>query len=578
YYTMTTVSYGGRKGKDDAVKMLALKCSLQNAVQHGGKASVGAVMGKMLGEQPELRGKIGTVRHEAENAVRQVNFISATEQKRRLEKLAPVKEEKKGKERPELPELKDAKMNRVVTRFAPCPSGPLNILQVLRALMLSYLYAEKYNGRFILRFEDTDPSPGKIKKEFYDMIREDMRFLGAKQDDEITESKNMPVFYRYAEKLIEGGHAYVDFTPAEEFRKLKNARKDPEFRSAAPEENMKAWKDMLNGKYRAGEAVLRFKTSMKDPNPAFRDPAIFRIARGDHPLVGNRFCVWPLYNFANSVEDHESGVTHIFRGKEHEHNSYIQNKIYAALGWEPPTVLNFGMIYLPGKKEHTRDIKEKISKGEYTGWDDPRLHTIAALRRRGFRGEAFREVAITAGPSKSDIKFSWDSLETANRRLIDPNANRYMVVFDPVKISLRGYPHKTNFVREPLHPDFPRRGNKRMWVDTSEIMISKDDWKALKGKEFRLKGLANIKLSVRSGNYTGNELKRSMKKIQWVSRKPVDVELTYPDGDKLKIWKGLGETAMNRLKPGEIIQMERIGFAIVESNKSGRLKLLWTHK
>jgi glutamyl-tRNA synthetase len=575
---MSTLGFQHEKEKDEKLKMAILKYCLQNAVLHGGTANAGAVMGKVMAEMPELRNSVGTVKHEIEKAVRGVNFISPDEQKRRLGKFEPAarKPEKKGREG--LPELDGAVMSKVVTRFAPCPSGPLNLLQVLRALMLSYMYAKKYRGKFVLRFEDTDPSPGRIEKEYYDMIRDDIRFLGVKWDDEVVESENMERFYEYAEMLIEGGFAYVDFTPAEKFKELKLKKKDPDTRDATKEENMTAWKDMLACSYDEGKAVLRFKTGMQDKNPAFRDPAIFRIAKGRHPLVGDKFCVWPLYNFANVVEDHESGVTHVFRGKEHEHNTYIQDKIYMALGWKPPEVVNFGMIYLPGVKEHTRDIKEKIKSGKYSGWDDPRLHTIAALRRRGFQGKSFHEVAIVAGLSKSDIKFSMESLETANRRLIDPKANRYMAVFDPVKISVKGYPHSVNFVSEPMHPDFPRRGSKRLPVDVSSIFLSGDDWKSLKGKILRLKGLANVKLAGKTGKYAGDEIKKTMKKIQWTSRPGIDVKLAVPEGDRIIIRKGVGEPSLAKLRIGDIIQLERVGFGIVDRVDKDAVKLHWTHK
>ncbi len=573
---MSRLSYGDTKDDDAELKLISLKHCLDNAVHHGGRASVGAVIGKILAEKPEMRSDVGRVKIEAERCVKTVNFLSPEEQKRRLGQLMPTKKPKKPK-KDELPELRNASEGRVVTRFAPAPTGPLNILQVLRALSLSYLYSRKYKGRFVLRFEDTDTS-GKIEKEFYGMIRNDIRFLGIKWDSEVIESKNMETFYEHAAMLIKKGDAYVDFTKPEEFRKLKLGKKDPETRNATPEENMKAWQEMLDGKYGEGGAVLRFKTSMKDPNPAVRDPAIFRIAKGSHPLEGNKYKVWPLYNFANVVEDHESGITHVFRGKEHQHNTDIQNRIYDALGWEPPEVVNFGMIYLPGKKQHTRDIKDSIKRGHYSGWDDPRLHTIAALRKRGYQGKAFLEAARMCGLSKSDIRFSIEGLDAANRKIIDPQANRYMVVFEPKKIVLKDYPHKINFVTEPLHPDFPKRGVKRLQIDPKAVYLDAEDMSKLKGKTFRLKGLANFTLRGATGRYAGDELKKSMKKVQWVSGSHIDVKLTVPEEDELAVRKGLGEASMTKLKPESIIQMERIGFARVESLGKDSVNLLWLHK
>ena len=578
---MSTLGFVTKKGRDDGLKLLIIKCALKNATEHGGKASIGAVMGKVISARPDIRNNPSRVRQEIEEIVRSVNFVSIEEQKRRLKKLEPkgpeMEKDKKNK-KTGLPDLPNVIEGKIVTRFAPCPSGPLNIFQVLRALMLSYLYAKKYKGKFILRFEDTDPAEGKISKEFYDMIREDMKFLGAKYSEEVTESMEMDLFYAAAKKIILSGHAYVDFTPADEFRSLKLKKIDPETRNASPENNLKAWNDMLKGKYKDGEAVLRFKTSMQNKNPAVRDPAIFRIASGNHPLVGEKYRVWPLYNFANVIEDHECNVTHVFRGKEHEHNTWIQEKIYDSLDLEPPTVINFGMIYLPGKKEHTRDIKEKIKKGQYSGWDDPRLHTIFALRKRGFVGKAFQEVAVVAGLSKSDIRFSWDSLEAANRKNVDSYADRYMAVFDPVKISIKGYPHETNFVTMPRHPDSPRRGIKKLPVDETELYIQKDDFKRFNKKTVRLKGFININLSSKIATYEGEDVKPTMRKIHWVSSPHIKVILKKPEGDKITEIVGFGEPSMESIKPGHIIQLERVGFCVVESVKKGQINLIWSHK
>jgi glutamyl-tRNA synthetase len=263
----------------------------------------------------------------------------------------------------------------------------------------------------------------------------------------------------------------------------------------------------------------------------------------------------------------------VFRGKEHEHNTEIQRRIYKALGWLPPVAVNFGMIYLPGEKLHTRDIKERINQKQLSGWDDLRLHTVRALLRRGFRPEAFREAAMVCGLTKNDIRFDWNILEGANRKTIDPIANRYMVVADPVKISLRNAP-KVRSVMEPLHVEFPGRGKKRIPVNSSEIYISKTDRKGLNRKEFRLKGLFNIRLATNIGVYTGDEVIRSMQKIQWVSAEHVKVRILMPDGSEVK---GIAEPAIEKLKVGDVLQMERIGFGRVDK-KGKEMFIAFAHK
>jgi glutamyl-tRNA synthetase len=541
-----------------AIENLILKYALQNAVFYNGKADPGAVLGKVMAEQPRLRKRVMDVRKEIAEAVRQVNSVSPEQQKVWLESLAPkllVKKETKAKEG--LPELPGAKQGRVVTRFAPSPTGPLNISHVLRAVMVNYIYAKKYKGKFILRLEDTDAS--KVSKEYYDMIREDLASLGVKPNLTVIQSHRMERYYLYAARLIRKGKIFACSCPAERFRKLSKSKRACPHQRAKPRENMKAWKDALAGKYREGEVVFRFKTSMKEPNPALRNPAVFRISGEKHPLMGARYKVWPLYNYANVVDDHELGVTHVFRGKEHEHNTAVQKRIYAALGWKPPLALNFGMIYMPGEKIHTRDIKEMIREKKVSGWDDPKLHTVRALLRRGFLPDMFRQLAENTGLSKNDIRLGWENIEGINRKLIDPAANRYMVVAEPVRISMRSSPALKR-AEELLHPDFPERGKKKIPVNPGSIWISGDDFKGLNDKVFRLKGLGNIHLRGKEGYYTGNEIERDMQKIQWVSEPNVRVKIVTPE----KTIGGLGEPNLARLKPGDLIQMERLGFGRVD--------------
>ncbi|UCD07611.1 MAG: hypothetical protein JSW41_01425, partial [Candidatus Aenigmatarchaeota archaeon] len=208
----------------------------------------------------------------------------------------------------------------------------------------------------------------------------------------------------------------------------------------------------------------------------------------------------------------------------------------------------------------------------YSGWDDPKLPTIRALLRRGFQPEAFKECALACSLSKTDIVFNWQSLETINRRVLDPKANRYMVVFDPVKILLKNYP-RTDTVRLNLHPDFPKRGRKRVPL-RSFVYISREDFKSLGGKEIRLKGLFNVKLVSNMGVYTGDEIVTEMPKIQWVSEPNISVEVVKPEGKA----KGIGEPAMIKLKQGEMIQMERVGFARVDSKNRKRISVYFAHR
>jgi len=553
------------------MREIVLKYTLQNAIFYNGKADPGAVLGKVMAGKPALRKRVQEVRKEIEQAVKQINAISLEQQTVWLETLAPELLEKKEIKQEGLPELPGAKQGKVVTRFAPSPTGPLNISHVLRAVMINYLYAKRYKGKFVLRFEDTDAS--KIAKEFYGMIKDDLKSIGVKPSLTVIQSYRMDRYYLFAARLIRKRKIFACFCSAEKFREFsKKKRPCPDERATA-QKNLKVWKDSLTGKYKEGQVVFRFRTSMKEPNPALRNPAVFRISGEKHPLQGTKYMVWPLYNYANVIDDHELGITHVFRGKEHEHNTAIQKKIYEALGWKPPAVLNFGMIYLPGEKLHTRDIKEWIKEKKVSGWDDPKLHTVQALVKRGFLPDMFRQLAENTGLSKNDIRVGWENIEGINRKIIDPLANRYMVVKEPVRISVRSSP-AIKKVEEPLHPDFPERGKKKIPVNLGNIWISGEDFSGLNDRVFRLKGLGNIHLRGKEGYYTGNEIVREMQKVQWVSEPNLKVKIVTPE----KIIKGLGEPNLARLKPGDLIQMERIGFGRVDRVSSKEIVVFFAHK
>jgi glutamyl-tRNA synthetase len=552
------------------IKEMALRYALQNAVFYNGKANPAAVLGKVLADRPEMRQKIQAVRREIEEAVREVNGLGLEKQRGMLKGLSPKMLVKPEKQQPDLPDLPKAVTGKFVTRFAPSPTGPLNIGQLLRAAMVPYMYARKYRGQFILRIEDTDPK--NTEKAFYGMIMEDLLSSGVRWDKLVKESDHMPLYHKHAEQLISSGKAYVCTCKADEFRQLKLRKASCRCRKKQGKENLKDWKAMLTGVYKEGDAVVRLRTSMSDPNPAMRDPPLLRIASASHPLLGKAHRVWPLYNFACAVMDHGLGITHVFRGKEHEHNTAVQARIYGALGWTSPVVINFGMVYLPGTKIHTRDMRQWVLEKKVTGWDDPRLPTVRALLRRGFQSQTLKRFALTCGLSKTDIRIGWENLEGINRKLIDSLANRYMVVIDPVRISVKHAP-AIRLAHQDLHPDFPARGKKVMPVDLNRVYVSRDDWKRLQGKTIRLKCMGNIALG-KASEYKGNEIVAGMPKIQWVSEPNVAVELLTPKG----ACSCLGEPNLRKLKHGTLVQLERVGFGRIDSVSRNKVVIVFSHK
>ncbi|RLJ01034.1 MAG: glutamate--tRNA ligase, partial [Candidatus Aenigmatarchaeota archaeon] len=428
-----------------------------------------------------------------------------------------------------------------------------------------------YGGRFILRFDDTDPqTPGKRpEKIFYKWIEEDLKWVGAKPDLVVYASDRLETYYELCFELLQKGFAYVCTCKSEEWRKLRDRKEPCPCRDLDPEENMKRWKKMHDLEYREGEAVVRIKTDIKHKNPAVRDWPAFRIIENpQHPRIGNDYKVWPLYNFASAVDDHLLGVTLVIRGQEHSTNTEKHKFLYQHFGWEFPKVIHIGRILLEGVVLSTSKARKGIEEGLYSGWADPRLGTLRALRRRGFKPEAIVKLMEHLGVKSSDSMISMKNLEAINRQIVDKEANRYYFVDEPVEIRVKN-PIKVGKVLIPLHPE---RDEKRSITVSNRFLITSRDFKRFRGKEVRLKGLYNIKLSEVS-EATGEEIVQEMPKIHWVPvGENLECEVVMPD-NTLK--KGLVEKGVLKERVGSVMQFERFGFVRLDSKKP--LRFYFTH-
>ena len=423
---------------DNELKELTKKIALLNAVQHGGKAQAGPIVGKLLGEKQELRSQAKELTILINNILSEVNSLSVEEQNQIVtEKWPQTQEKKKTEEEKRLPPLPKAdKYKQIVTRFSPNPDCVIH-LGSARAILLSHEYARMYNGKFILRFEDTDPKVKKPKLEFYQKIREDLAWLGCKVDEEYIQSDRIPIYYEYAEQLIKNGNAYICTCIPDEFREKTIAKQACPCRNLSPSEHMQRWRCMLDGTYTEGQAVMRVKTDLNHPNPAVRDWPAFRVIdniKYPHPRVGSNYRAWPLYNMAAGVDDHLMGITHIIRGKEHLTNGVRQEFMYKHLGWEYPQAIHYGRLKITGAFLSKSKIVAGMNEGIFTCWDDPRLATFAALRRRGITSEAIKKMIIDVGPKPADVTLSWENLYSYNRKILDAQSDRYFFVADPVPL------------------------------------------------------------------------------------------------------------------------------------------------
>ncbi|MCX6816227.1 MAG: glutamate--tRNA ligase [Candidatus Aenigmarchaeota archaeon] len=550
----------------DSVDNLIRKYALVNAIEHEGIAQTKSILGKILAEQPELRAQIFTLRTRIEDIVREVNNLGVAKQKNELDKIggyvAPVRVERKG-----LPELERGR-EKFVVRFAPNPDGAIHIGNA-RPAILSDEYAKKYNGKFILRFDDTDPKIKTAEKKFYKWIRDDLKWLKIKVSQELVASSRLKIYYSIAEKVISLGNAYVCTCESDHWKKLRDHSKACPCRNEDSKTVMKKWKKMLKHQYKEGQAVLRIKTEMDAKNPAVRDwPAFRTVDKPNHPLQ-RKAKVWPLYNFASGVDDHLTGVTHIFRGQEHSTNEVKQRYMYQHLKWNYPVVVTLGRFSLSDMVLSKSQIREGIEKHKFRDWDDVRLGTIRALRRRGFQPESIRQIIVDIGPKPSDVTISFENLSAYNRKIIDNMANRYFFIPNPKKIEIKGM--KIKHVNVPLHPDDKKRGYRSFSL-TNTFFIDADDFAASKGVEVRLKDLCNIKLGDRS-EYTGIEVKPTPK-IQWVPAKHCIVRVIMAG----KEIKGYGEINLLKTKPGDIVQFERFGFVRIEKIQGKNVVVVFGHK
>ena len=389
--------------------------ALKNAIAHDGKAVQGSVISSLFHEglkKEDVKKYIKSISGEIVN----VNSLSVEEQMREFETLKDFISERETREG--LAELPDAKEGKVVMRFAPSPSGPMHIGHAL-TFCLNLLYVKKYDGKLYLRIEDTNPD--NIYPKAYKMLEEEAKWLSEGLAEVVIQSDRMNLYYKYAETLIKKNAAYVCTCSTEAFKEFVMQQKDCPCRKLSVKENMERWNQMLdkngfkdskskdfgqskNSKefFNEGDAVLRFKSSMKNKNPAFRDFPLARINTTKHARQGNKYRVWPLMNLSVTVDDIEMKMTHIIRGKDHRDNAERQKMIYKILDKKFPWTAFLGKIHFKDMELSMTKMRQEIEEGKYTGWDDKRLPTIASLKKQGYKPSAFWKFAEQVGLSESD--------------------------------------------------------------------------------------------------------------------------------------------------------------------------------
>lgn len=570
---------------DEEIVSLTRKFAYINAVEHDGVANAGAVVGRILSEYSNLRKEPARVKSIVWSIVEPINRMSLEEQKFALEREFPGEWESvvhkkrdiaksESQKKPELPDLPGAVMGEMVTRFPPEPNGFMHIGHA-KAAILGLEYAKKYRGKFIVRYDDTNPAAEKM--EYYGAFLEAFDWLGIKADIVKNASDDLNKFYRIAEEMILKYAAYVCSCSQQKMREERSMGLHCIHRSQSSSVNLNQWHSMISGKTEMQTSTLRFAGNMQSLNTTMRDPVLFRIVDQAHPLRKDEFRVWPTYDFDGPIEDSLDGVTHAMRSKEYELRDELYYAILDSLDLRKPKIIEFSRLALKDTTVSKRSLRKLIEEGKVQGWDDPRLPTIAALRRRGILPESIREFILEMGISKVESLPTWDLLESINRKLLDPIARRFFFVADPVKLEIDGFPEQEITLK--YHPD--NNFGSRVIRTKGRFEISGSDATQLQvGSKFRLIEAFNCEVYSKSDSLIrarriGDVTEEKIAKIQWVSEEestPFSVMVTGSllineeyNPDSLQIARGSIESSAKNLNVGDLFQLVRFGFCRLDS-------------
>ena len=556
--------------------------ALQNAFEHGGETKDKIILGKILGTKPEFRTKVKEIIGDISEIVVTVNQLSIEEQKKEIDEKFPevLIPKEKIVERKGLPELKDAEQGKVITRFPPEPNGYPHIGHA-KAAIINSEYAKMYGGKFILRMDDTNPEAERM--EYHAAIKVGLEWLGIEFDIVKSTSDDMELFYEKGLELINSDKAYVCTCKRDDISKNRRERKACKCSKEDLNKNYKNWEKMQE-KFKPGEAIVRFRGDMKADNAVMRDPVLFRIIEGKHYTLGEKYRIWPSYDFAVAIEDSIDGITHAFRSKEFELREELIDAILDALDMRKPFQGFFSRLEFKGMPISKRIIKPLIEEGKVSWYDDPRLPTLEALKRRGIKPESIRQFIMSLGLTKANTLAPFDALEAFNRKFVDPNSIRLFMVNNAKKLSVRNLPKLS--VEIPNHP-INDMGKRKIEVDGNFYISGEDAENIEEGKQIRLLGLGNISITKVGTELEGEFVEgepTDIPKIQWVSQKTAhQIKMIIPkvlfngeefNEDSLEELDVYTEPYYLQLKEGDEIQFVRFGYC----RKDSQNQAIFTHK
>ncbi len=459
--------------------------------------------------------------------------------------------------------LKSAK--NIVVRFPPEPSGYLHLGHI-KALYINTCIAKKFNGKLIIRFDDTNPT--LESDEFEKAILDDLKSVGTDLSFTTYTSDYFDQLIIYAEQLINKGLAYVDFTEVETMRKMRETSTPSQYRQDSISDVMNKWNMMKSGigNEEFGTGVLRLKTDLYHKNKAMRDPSIYRTIKMDHHRTGGQFCVYPTYDFACPVVDAIEGVTHVFRSAEYNERNDQADFILSHLDLKKPSFYHYGRISIKGAELSKRKIKQAILEGRYTGWDDVRLYTFRGLIKRGLLMTALEEFMKETGYSTAPVVIDPSKLWQINKKHIDALSSRYMVIDTKYRsFNVNPLSQKKTIPRYIKNMNL---GNREIYYDNL-ILISDHFEEPI--------CLINWGTKMSFSNIDGNLVNVddvTNRYIPWVTKSHITVCTVNINGDQLNEQIFLGEEAMKEITVGEYVQLLQKGYYICSENKDNTIKLI----
>ncbi len=553
--------------------------ALDNALSHDGKAMPESVLNALFSEGLE-KVEISEIMPYMNEVLKKVNSMKPEEQLSEFKRLEDRIHKRDTRKDGELPELPEAQANNVVMRIAPFPSGPLHIGNS-RSVILNSEYVKKYGGRFILFFDDTIGSELKqIEPSSYKLIEEGINWLGIKPKEIYYKSDRNKIYYAYAEELIKKGYMYVCSCSQEEFGKIKDQKLDCPCRYLPAEISFRKWREMFQKTTPSGKYVVRLKTSMQDPDPAFRDRVMFKISDRLHPRTRNKFRVYPSMEFSWTIDDYLIGTTHVLRGIEHQMSTRIQDYVRGIFGWKNPISVYNGLLQIEGVKISKSKGAKEVRSGEYIGWNDPRLWSLQSLQDRGIKAETIKEFILKLGLSKSNSIVPLDVLYSLNRKRLE-DVPRYFFIEEPTRIKVRGTPELKT--RIPLHP-LKSIGFKE-YITGQEFYIQKSDYDLIVNGTYRLMHLLNFKsfqmnpALPKDFSFISQEMnkKLDLPMMHWLPafQENIPIKIFMENGN---IVEGIGEPALKKLKEGDEIQFERFGFVKLHAKNKDYFEFWFTHR